>query len=228
MDTRFQNLRYAFRQVGRNPGFSLVVAVTIALGVGATTAIFSLVDSLMLRPLPVAEPGRLVGMVEVRENGDRPYTFSYGRVQEFREGAGDVVRIGAHGAFELAMQGPDEARILLGGFVTGDFYDILGLTPAHGRFFGAAEETPGVPEPVAVLSHRLWQLEFGGAPDVVGRTLRLNSRSVTIIGVAPEGFLAGGGLDVLLEEEVVDAIDLATQRRVARPVIVPEPASYRI
>jgi predicted permease len=188
MDALNQNLRYAVRQVARNPAFSLVVAVTIALGVGATTAIFSLVDTLMLRPLPVAEPGRLVGMVEVRESGDRPYTFSYGRIQDFREGAGDAVRIGAHGVFELAVQGPDEARVLMGGFVTGDYFDLLGLTPARGRFFGAAEEIPGVPEPVAVLSHRLWQREFGGAPDVVGRTLRLNSRSVTIIGVAPAGF----------------------------------------
>jgi predicted permease len=188
VDTIRQNLRYAVRQVGRNPGFSLVVAITIALGIGATTTIFSLVDTLVLRPLPVADPGRLVGMVEVRERGDRPYTFSYARIQEFREGAGDVVRIGGHGAFELAMQGPDEARVLLGGFVTGDYFDLLGLTPAHGRFFAAAEETPGVPVPVAVLSHRLWQREYGGAPDVIGSAIRLNSRSVTVIGVAPEGF----------------------------------------
>jgi putative ABC transport system permease protein len=188
METFVQDVRYAFRQVGRSPGFSLVVAVTVALGVGATTVILSLADALVLRPLPVAEPGRLVGMVEVREQGARPYTFSYARIQEFREGAGDVVRIGAHGMFGLAMQGPDEARVLMGGFVTGDYFELLGLAPAHGRFFAAAEETPGVPEPVAVLSHRLWQREFGGAEDVIGRTLRLNSRSVTVIGVAPAGF----------------------------------------
>jgi predicted permease len=189
MDTLLQNLRYAGRQMRRNPGFSVVVVVTIALGIGATTAIFSVANALLLRPLPVHEPGRLIGMVEVRESADDTYAFSYARILEYREGAGGVVRFGAHGFSELAFQGAHEARVLAGGFVTGDYFDLLGLVPAHGRFFVAEEEVPGVAEPVAVLSHALWQREFGGDPGVLGATIRLNSQPVTVVGVAPAGFL---------------------------------------
>jgi predicted permease len=188
MDTLLQNLRYAFRQLGRNPGFSLVVAVTIALGVGATTAIFSLVDALLLRPLPVHEPHRLVGMVEVREQGDRPYTFSYPVIQRYRADSGDPVSIAAHGITELAYYPGEEPRLVIGSFVTGNYFDLLGLEPVRGRFIVDGEEVPGVPEPVAVISHRLWERDFSADPGVIGSTIRLNSRSVAVIGVAPAGF----------------------------------------
>jgi predicted permease len=188
MDTLLQNLRYAGRQMRRNPGFSVVVVVTIALGIGATTAIFSLANALLLRPLPVHEPGRLIGMVEVRESTDDTYACSYARIMEYREGVGEVVRFGAHGFSQLAFQAGDEARVLAGGFVTGDYFDLLGLVPAHGRFIVADEEVSGVPEPVAVISHALWQREFGGDPGVLGTTIRLNSQPVTVVGVAPAGF----------------------------------------
>jgi predicted permease len=199
MDTLLQNLRYAGRQMRRHPGFSVVVVVTIALGIGATTAIFSLANALLLRPLPVHEPDRLIGMVEVRESAEDTYALSYARIMEYREGAGEVVRFGGHGFSELAFQAGHEARVLVGGFVTGDYFDLLGLVPAHGRFFVAEEEVPGVAEPVAVISHALWQKEFGGDPGVLGATIRLNSQSVTVVGVAPAGFQGierGFGLDL--------------------------------
>lgn len=188
VDALLQNLRYAGRQMVRNPGFSAVVVVTIALGIGATTAIFSLADALLLRPLSVHEPDRLVGMVAVRESGDEFYSFSYAHILEYREGSRDVIRFGAHGMSELAFQAGDDARILAAGFVTGDYFDLLGLVPARGRFIAADEETPGAAEPVAVISHGLWQREFGGDPGVIGATIRLNSQPVTVVGVAPAGF----------------------------------------
>jgi putative ABC transport system permease protein len=188
MDTLFQNLRYAARQMRRNPGFSVVVVVTIALGIGATTAIFSLANALLLRPLPVHEPDRLIGMVEVRESADDTYALSYARIMEYRDGAGAVVRFGGYGFAELAFQAGDEARVVAGGFVTGDYFELLGLVPAHGRFIVTDEEVPGVPVPVAVISHGLWQREFGGDPGVIGATVRLNSQPVTVVGVAPAAF----------------------------------------
>ncbi len=188
MDALFQNLKFAGRQVTRNPGFAVVVMLTIALGVGATTAIFSLANSLLLRPLPVQDPDRLIGMVAVRESGDDWYTFSYAHIQEYREGSRGVVRFGAQGFDQVAFQAGDEARMLTASFVTGDYFDILGLTPAHGRFIMAEEERAGSPEPVAVISHGLWQRQFGEDPGVLGATIRLNSQSVTVVGVAPAGF----------------------------------------
>jgi putative ABC transport system permease protein len=199
MDTLFQNLRCAARQMRRNPGFSVVVVVTIALGIGATTAIFSLANALLLRPLPVHEPDRLIGMVEVRESADDTYALSYDRIMEYRDGASAVVRFGGYGFASLAFQAGDDARIIFGGFVTGDYFDLLGLVPAHGRFIVADEEVPGVPEHVAVISHALWQREFGGDPGVIGATIRLNSQPVTVVGVAPAGFQGierGFGLDL--------------------------------
>jgi predicted permease len=188
VNTLVRNVRYAGRQLGRSPGFALVVVVTIALGIGATTAIFSVANALLMRPLPVLEPDRLIGMVEVRESADDIYAISYDRIMTYREGAGDVVRFGGHGMSALALQAGDEARIVSGGFVTGDYFDLLGLAPAHGRFLTPDEERRGVPEPVAVISHRLWQREFGGDRGVLGTTIRLNSQPVTVVGVAPAGF----------------------------------------
>jgi predicted permease len=199
MHALLQNVRYAGRQMGRSPGFALVVVVTIALGIGATTAIFSLANALLIRPLPVHEPHRLIGMVEVRESADDTYALSYDRIMTYREGAGDVVRFGAHGFSELALQAGDEARIVMGGFVTGDYFDLLGLAPAHGRFITPDEERAGVPEPVAVISHRMWEREFGGDRGVLGATIRLNSQPVTVVGVAPAGFHGierGFGMDL--------------------------------
>jgi HlyD family secretion protein len=97
-------------------------------------------------------------------------------------------RSSTDGFASLAFQAGDEARIMAGGFVTGDYFDLLGLVPAHGRFIVADEEVPGVPEHVAVISHALWQREFGGDPGVIGATIRLNSQPVTVVGVAPAGF----------------------------------------
>jgi predicted permease len=199
MHTLLQNLRYAGRQIRRGPGFSVVVVMTIALGIGATTAIFSLANALLLRPLPVQEPDRLIGMVEVRGSADDTYALSYDRIMTYREGAADVVRFGAHGFSELALQAGDEARMVTGGFVTGDYFDLLGLAPAHGRFMTLDEERAGAPEPVAVISYRMWQREFGGDRGVVGSTVRLNSQPVTVVGVAPAGFEGverGFGMDV--------------------------------
>jgi predicted permease len=188
MDTLLQNLRFAGRQLARSPGFAVVVVVTIALGIGVTTAIFSLANALLIRPLPVHEPDRLIGMVEVRESADETYALSYDRIMTYREGAGDVVRFGAHGFSELAFQAGDEARMVMAGFVTGDYFGLLGLAPTHGRFITPDEERAGVPEPVAVISHRLWQREFGEDRGVLGATIRLNSQPVTVVGVAPAGF----------------------------------------
>jgi putative ABC transport system permease protein len=162
MDTLFQNLRYAVRQLLKNPAFSAVSVVTLALGIGATTVIFSLTYALLLRPLPVFEPEALVGFEELQEGRSPRPALSYPHVQDYRAGTAEVMRLGAFGFRELALNTGDEASVALGGFVTGDFFDVLGIQPALGRFLTAEEEVPGVPAPVAVISHSLWHQAFGG------------------------------------------------------------------
>jgi predicted permease len=187
MDTLLQNLRYGLRQLRRNPGFSLVGAAIIALGIGATTVIFSVVYAVLLKPLPVDAPDRLVEVMEIR--GDLPVgSVSYPHFQAYREGTGGLIGMGAFDSGEIDFHGGEQAETLLGTYVTSDHFDLLGLVPSGGRFFSPDEEQTGVPVPVAVISHALWQGRLGGEPDVVGRTVRLNSRPLTIIGVAPEGF----------------------------------------
>jgi predicted permease len=188
MDTLLQNIRYALRQLRRNPGFSAVAATTIALGIGATTVIFSLVNALVFRPLPVDDPGGLIEVMELWEDGRPRGSISYPYFQEYREAGADVARLGAFGLGEVAFQGGDHASARAATFATGDYFDLLGLTPALGRFFAPEEERPGVPEPVAVISHALWEAEMGRDPAAVGRTITLNSRQVTVVGVAPPGF----------------------------------------
>lgn len=187
MDNLLQDLRHAFRQLLRNAGFSFVAATTIALGIGATTVMFSLVNTVVLKPLPVEEPGRLVEVMEAREDGVNG-SVSYPHFQDYRDGGEGLIRLGAFGMGGLSFHGGGPAELLMGSYVTADYFDLLGLSPARGRFFSPDEEQPGVPAPVAVISHALWEGELGGDPEVIGRAVRLNSRPLTIIGVAPEGF----------------------------------------
>jgi predicted permease len=188
MDALLQNIRFALRQLRRNPGFSAVAATTIALGIGATTVIFSLVNAVVFRPLPVDDPGGLLEVMEIGEDGGPRASISYSYFQEYRDAGADVARLGAFGLSEVAFQGGDHATAWMAMYVSGDYFELLGLTPAHGRFFAPDEERPGVPEPVAVISHALWEGEMGRDPAAVGRTITLNSRPVTVVGVAPPGF----------------------------------------
>jgi predicted permease len=199
MDTLLQNLRYAFRQMFRNPTFSVVSIVTLALGIGATTVVFSLTNALLLRPLPVQDPGTLVGFEEIEDGRSPRSSLSYPHIQDYRSGTVAVMRLGAVGTRGLAIRTDGEATVALGGFVTGDFFEILGLEPALGRFLTPEEERPGVPEPVAVIGFDLWQQAFGGDPGVVGEALRANGQVLTIVGVAPRGF---HGVSTGLETDV--------------------------
>lgn len=188
LETLLQNLRYAVRQLIRNPIFSVVAVVTLALGMGGTTVIFGLANTLLLRPLPVHEPERLIGFAEVGEEGSSRSAFSYPQIQAYRAASGEVARVAAHGFAELALNLEGDATVGAGSFVTADYFQVLGLAPVEGRFFAPDEEVPGDPRAVAVLSHDLWQQGYGGDPDAIGGTVRVNGQALTVIGVAPRGF----------------------------------------
>ena len=209
LDTLFQDLRFAFRMLRKSPGFTAVAVLTLALGIGANTAIFSLIDAVLLRALPVHDPQRLVVFqwtahkspnlkghynymscpaADAGASGENGCWFSYPMFQQFHSNQEAFSTVAALcGNVGLNLRGNGPATFVQGEMVSGDFFDTLGVGAAIGRAFGPSDDRPGAP-PVAVLSYGYWQSSFGGDPGAVGKTVWLNNVPVTIIGVAAKGF----------------------------------------
>lgn len=188
LETFGQDLRYATRNLRKNPGFAAVAIATLAVGIGANTAIFSVVNSLFLRPLPVQDPYRLV-VLAPREKGSAEFhDLSYPDFRDYRAQAGAFSDMLAYSlGFEgLAVdQRPDQVLI---SYVTGNYFSMLGIQPALGRLILPAEAETAGAAPVLVLGHTYWQRHFNSDPKIVGKSARLNGHAVTIVGVAPEKF----------------------------------------
>lgn len=190
-------LRHAVRQMLRHPGFSLIVVVMLALGIGATTAIFSLFHQILLAPLPVTEPGRLVnlaapgpktGSTSCSSIGDCEHIFSYPMFRDLEAGQDVFTGLAAHRDFAAQLASGETSLAGTGVLVSGHFFDVLGLTPALGRLIGPADE-PGIGvSAVAVLDYDYWQDYLGGEPGVLDDTITVNGQTLTVIGVAPPGF----------------------------------------
>ena len=199
IDNLWQDLRYATRLLLRDKGFAAAAVVSLALGIGANTAIFQLLDAVRLRTLPVERPGELV---EVRFkpgtsrsgsfNGRRPM-LTYPLFDEVRRRQNVFSGMFAWNSTPLNTAAGGEVRRIEGLWASGEMWSVLGLSPAVGRFYTPEEDRPGCGSPGAVLSHAYWQREFGGAPSVLQQTVRLEGVTFDIIGVAPPDFF---GLDV--------------------------------
>jgi len=189
MATIFREFIYALRRIRRNKGFSFAVLLSTALGVGATASIFSLIDAFMLRPLPVPATSRVVHLTSVTQSSPVG-RFSWAEVDDIRRDAQSFTGLSASqtAAFGLALVPDEQPRVAIGLLVNGEFFSALGVTPALGRVFTAADDEAPGRSPVVVLSYGTWQREFGGRSDIVGRTLRLNGAEFTIVGVAPSWF----------------------------------------
>lgn len=191
------NIRFALRQVAKRPALSIVVVLMLAVGIGANAAMFSLFHQILLRPLPVPDPGSLVnlgspgpktGSVSCSGIGGCDYVFSYPMLRDLEREQAVFTGIGAHRNFGASIAA--DGRAVSGGglLVNGGYFQVLQLTAALGRLIGPQDE-PRVGEGhVVVLSHAYWQNVLGGDPGVLGRTLTVNGQSLEIIGVAPEGF----------------------------------------
>jgi len=189
MDTLLQDLRYALRRLSRSPGFTLVAALSLALGIGANTAIFSVVNGVMLKEIPVEDASSLVE-IYFSETGGYPYaTSSYPDFLAVRDGLPGVFEgVAAWNLAIARMERGDGAEVVLGEIVSGNYFDLLGVRPAPGRaFLPEEDQTPGT-HAVTVLSHGYWKAALGADPEVVGKTVRINSRPYTVVGVAPDGF----------------------------------------
>ena len=188
METIFTDVRYGFRSLLKRPGATLIALVTLALGIGVNTAIFSAVDSVLLRPLPFKDPERLVSIWEqtlkigIVRNEVAPANFFDLRTQNQSFEA-----IGAYGPQDVNLTGDGEPERISGQLVSANVFSILGVEPALGRAFLANEDQPGQ-EHVVVLSHALWQRRFNQDPSVINRNITLNGESFTVVGVMPRGF----------------------------------------
>ena len=195
LDSLWQDVRVALRGLRKSPGFALVAIGTLALGIGANTALFSIFSSLILRPLPVRDPGSLALLT----NG----SWSYPIWEEIRAREAELFD-GAFAwspqTFDLSASGQSDP--VDGAYVSGRLFDVLGVTAIRGRMITPADDGGAAPDgPVAVISHRLWRQRFAGASDVVGRQLTVQRVPFTIVGVMPPGFFGpdvGRMTDVML------------------------------
>ena len=185
-ETLARDLRYGARMLRKDPSFTAIAVLTLALGIGANAAIFSAVDALLLRRLPVADLDRLVFGVTMREGFD-PFGMSVMEFAAFRERNHCFSRLGVAEPRSFNLVGRDAPERIQGAAVQVDFLTTLGVEPALGRGITAAEDQPGGPA-VALLGHGLWRRRFGGDPHLVGQSLNLNGRSTTVIGVLPPEF----------------------------------------
>jgi putative ABC transport system permease protein len=186
MHTLFADFRYAFRVMSRTPSFAVTVVSVLALGIGASTTIFSIVNAVLLRPLPFEEPERLV-RIFTRTPGGRLFELSPGKFYDWQRDAQSFEGMAMYqccGFRELALTGTGAARTVRATAVSAGFFDVVRARPALGRVFRTEEDTPGGRHAV-VLSDRFWRTEFGGHSDVIGRTVKLNDEAYTIVGVMP-------------------------------------------
>src|SRR5215475_5098308 len=184
LEELWQDLRYGARMLMKNCGFTLAAALCLGLGVGVNTAIFSMVNALLLRPLPVPQADQLVVLTQDERNSPIPYR-NFVRIRKNNEVLSDLA------AFEyvrFSFGNRDQSEFISGELVSGNYFDVLKLKPALGRTFLREEDRIPDAHPVVVLSHRFWQSRLSGAPDVIGRTIILNRHPFTVIGVAPQGF----------------------------------------
>jgi len=207
LETLLQDLRYGLRQLRRNPGFTAVAVLTLALGIGANTAIFSLIDAVMLRSLPVRDPSQLVVLRwaahkrpranETSSFGDcnggddknpsgcsLPYPF-FELIRSEKDVFSGATAFAGPG--DLVLSGNGVARMARGEFVSGDYFSTLGVKTAVGRTLGPDDDSPSA-LPAVVLSYAYWQTAFGGNPAAIGRSVLLNRVPFTVVGVAEPGF----------------------------------------
>jgi putative ABC transport system permease protein len=186
VSTTVADLRYGARRLCRDAAFTLLAAITLALGIGATTAIFSAVHPILLQPLPYPDAGRVTALWEIAGDGSR-LAGTYATYRALAERSRSFAVLAVSRPWQPALVGGAEPELLTGQRVSAGYFHVLGITPALGRGFTAADDQPGAPL-VVVLSHELWQRRFGADPAILGRAVRLDDDNHLVVGVMPRGF----------------------------------------
>jgi predicted permease len=183
-----QDLRYGLRQLRRSPGFTLVAVLTLALGIGANTIIFGIVNGLLLRPLPVPQPDRLVALFATNRRSGESRTLSFPEYLDYRDRSRVFAGLAAQQGLPVSVGTGERAEVVWGEIVSENYFSVLGLSPALGRTIQPQDASGLGSDPFVVLSHRLWLSRFGGDREVIGKRVILNGHVFTVVGVAPRGF----------------------------------------
>jgi putative ABC transport system permease protein len=186
MTSLFQDFRYALRRLSRTPGFTIIAVLTLALGIGANTAIFTVIDAVLLRPLPYSDPGRLVLLNEHTPRFPI-LSVSYQNLVDWREQSHVFTGVGAVRNFGVNLTGTDEPERLKAQMLNANVFELLGVQAFRGRTFLPEEDKQGAPG-VALISYALWQRRFSASDKVLGQSLTLDSRPYSVVGVLPPGF----------------------------------------
>ena len=206
MENLLQDIRFGFRQLIKRPGFAALAIISMALGIGANTSIFSLVDTALLRPLAVKEPSRLVELYGTIHNGAEWSLESYPNYKEYRDRNTVFSGLFVYRVVVSSLTVNNSSQRVWGYLVSGNYFDVLGVKPLLGRTFLPEEDQTPDSHPVAVLSYSCWQHRFGGDTAIVGKTVEFNSRPFTVIGVAPKGFI---GTEVAYDPEMFIPVMMA-------------------
>jgi putative ABC transport system permease protein len=186
MESLWQDLRFGARMLLKQPGFALIVVFTLALGIGANTAIFTLLDKVLIRQLPVEEPEQLVTFVS--DASGAPGVFSYPMYADLRDRNDVLAGMVAYSQRPFSLSDGSQSERVVGEIVSGNYFAVLGLRPALGRFFLPEEDRAPGTHPVVVIGHGLWRRRFGADPAVIGKTVNLNAYRYTVVGVTPAEF----------------------------------------
>src|SRR5215471_8894635 len=183
-----KDLQFAFRQLLKQPGFTFIAVLTLALAIGATTAVLSLVNALLIRPLPFREPQQLVLLLQhfKSQNLER-IPVSPPEFKDYEARAHSFEKLGAFGNTNFNLAAEDRPERIAGAAVTAGVFPLLGVSPIKGRFFEAEECTLGRDD-VVIISARLWQRRFNSDPQIIGKKLLLNGKNFTVVGVMPANF----------------------------------------
>src|SRR5215218_2530521 len=188
MENLIKDVRYGVRMLMKNPGVTLVAVITLALGIGANTAIFSGVSAFLMRPLNVPDAGGLIRPMEISEDRGTGDEFSYPDFLEYRNQATSFSGLAAEDMISAAVDAENQSDVIWGQVVSANYFDVLEVKPIMGRAFLPDEDKTIGANPVVVLSHSFWKRRMASDPNVVGKTVQLNNRAYAVIGVAPQSF----------------------------------------
>jgi predicted permease len=183
-----KDIVYGVRMLTKNPGVTLVAVITLALGIGANTAIFSGVNAFLMRPLPVTRPEELIRPMEIAEDRELSDEMSYPDFLDYRSQSSSFVGLSAEDMVPAAVDSENQNDVIWGQVVSANYFDVVQVNPLLGRTFAPDEDKTVGANPVLVLGYSLWQRRFGSDANIVGKTVRLNNRPYEVIGVAPESF----------------------------------------
>ena len=220
-----QDVQFTWRSLRARPVFALTAIVTLALGIGINTAVFTLINAILLRPLPVRQPERLVELYTSREDRVGGVT-SYADLQDLRRGNTSFTELSGHTLLFANLNWQGRSELLIGEFATSNYMNVLGIQPQLGRFFTAEEEQAQGAAAVTVIGHRFWQSRFNGDPAALGQSLQFNGKRYTIVGVMPknfEGTFPGLAPEVWIPIMMADSLDSFGQIDV-----VPSPGTTKI